>query len=405
MERDLEEKVKENPSTRLFAPLADHYRKKGQIDKAIDTLMRGLSFHPSYTSARVLLARCYEDLGEWEKARKEWKRVLDIDNRNLVALKGMGEICRLFGEYEESRRWFRTYLEEFPDDDSVKERLIELDSDFSGNSDRTERGDPQSTAIPVHKFGESLVLDKQDQKVIDSEVETAGGLEGTYEEEDFFNDTATTEIYTQQGFYERAIEIFRRILSQDPGNQRIMERINDLKEKLSKQPVTGPSVEEVSNRDVSPEESKDSRNHVVEDDEEFPHTKIDETIEPVNINNATSLELEVIPGVGPVIAQKIVVERERNGPFRSREDLGRVPSMGERIVERIIPYLKFEKVPVEESGDLSEMMEEGKSGGDVSGIPEEDLFQDSHDDEPISEGENFDLEFEEFRKWLKNLRK
>jgi competence ComEA-like helix-hairpin-helix protein len=317
----------------------------------------------------------------------------------------MGEICRLFGEYEESRRWFRTYLEEFPDDDSVKERLIELDSDFSGNSDRTERGDPQSTAIPVHKFGESLVLDKQDQKVIDSEVETAGGLEGTYEEEDSMETITLAEIYAQQGFYERAIEIFRRILSQDPGNQRIMERINDLKEKLSKQPVTGPSVEEVSNRDVSPEESKDSRNHVVEDDEEFPHTKIDETIEPVNINNATSLELEVIPGVGPVIAQKIVVERERNGPFRSREDLGRVPSMGERIVERIIPYLKFEKVPVEESGDLSEMMEEGKSGGDVSGIPEEDLFQDSHDDEPISEGENFDLEFEEFRKWLKNLRK
>ncbi len=405
MERDLEEKVKENPSTRLFAPLADHYRKKGHIDKAIETLMRGLSFHPSYASARVLLARCYEDLAEWEKAREEWKRVLDIDSRNLVALKGMGEICRLFGEYEESRRWFRTYLEEFPDDDIVKERLIELDSDLSGNADLTEREDRQSTAIPVHKFGESLDLDKRDQEEVDSEVETAGDLEENYEEEDSVETVTLAEIYAQQGFYERAIEIFRRILSQDPGNQRIMERINDLKERLGEQPVTGPSVEEESGGDVPPAESNDSRSHAGEDDEEFPVTEIDEAIEPVNINSATSLELEVIPGVGPVIAQKIVVERERNGPFRSREDLGRVPSMGERIIERIIPYLKFEIVPAEESGNSSDTMEEEESRGSVSGIPEEDLFQDRHDDESISEGENFDLEFEEFRKWLKNLRK
>ena len=50
---------------------------------------------------------------------------------------------------------------------------------------------------------------------------------------------------------------------------------------------------------------------------------------PVNVNTATQAELEDLPGIGPTLAAAIVAERERNGPFRSADDLTRVHGIGE----------------------------------------------------------------------------
>ena len=49
----------------------------------------------------------------------------------------------------------------------------------------------------------------------------------------------------------------------------------------------------------------------------------------VHLNLATAAELDALPGVGPVIAERIVSYREENGPFQSIEDLLDVPGIGE----------------------------------------------------------------------------
>ncbi len=48
----------------------------------------------------------------------------------------------------------------------------------------------------------------------------------------------------------------------------------------------------------------------------------------VDVNRAGIAELDALPGVGPSTAQKIVDDRAANGPFRSVEDLLRVPGIG-----------------------------------------------------------------------------
>ncbi len=48
----------------------------------------------------------------------------------------------------------------------------------------------------------------------------------------------------------------------------------------------------------------------------------------VDINRASAAELDALPGVGPSTAQKIVDDREANGPFSTPEDLMRVPGIG-----------------------------------------------------------------------------
>jgi len=49
----------------------------------------------------------------------------------------------------------------------------------------------------------------------------------------------------------------------------------------------------------------------------------------IHLNLATAAELDSLPGVGPVIAERIVSFREENGPFDSVEDLLDVPGIGE----------------------------------------------------------------------------
>ncbi len=52
----------------------------------------------------------------------------------------------------------------------------------------------------------------------------------------------------------------------------------------------------------------------------------------INLNRATADELEQLPGVGPVLAARIVADREANGPFASLDDLSRVSGVGAAIV-------------------------------------------------------------------------
>jgi competence protein ComEA len=50
----------------------------------------------------------------------------------------------------------------------------------------------------------------------------------------------------------------------------------------------------------------------------------------VNINTATSSDLESLPGVGPKLAQRIIEYREKNGGFKKVEDLMNVQGIGEK---------------------------------------------------------------------------
>ncbi|GAA2528725.1 hypothetical protein GCM10010201_29770 [Pilimelia columellifera subsp. columellifera] len=55
----------------------------------------------------------------------------------------------------------------------------------------------------------------------------------------------------------------------------------------------------------------------------------------VNLNSATAAQLEALPGVGPVLAQRIVEHRQRHGAFRSVADLRRVDGIGATRFERL----------------------------------------------------------------------
>jgi competence protein ComEA len=57
--------------------------------------------------------------------------------------------------------------------------------------------------------------------------------------------------------------------------------------------------------------------------------------EAVNLNTATAPELDLLPGIGPALAQSIIAYREAHGPFGSIEELLDVPGIGPAKLEMI----------------------------------------------------------------------
>ena len=55
----------------------------------------------------------------------------------------------------------------------------------------------------------------------------------------------------------------------------------------------------------------------------------------ISLNSSDAKQLQELPGVGPVIAERIVEWRTANGPFRSVEELSEVSGIGPTMVERI----------------------------------------------------------------------
>ncbi|MBX3322633.1 MAG: ComEA family DNA-binding protein [Phycisphaeraceae bacterium] len=61
----------------------------------------------------------------------------------------------------------------------------------------------------------------------------------------------------------------------------------------------------------------------------------------INVNTATQRELELLPGIGPALSQRIIEERMR-GRFRTLSDLDRVRGIGPRTLERLEDLIVFE---------------------------------------------------------------
>lgn len=63
---------------------------------------------------------------------------------------------------------------------------------------------------------------------------------------------------------------------------------------------------------------------------------------PLRINAATADELCALKGVGPKLADKIIAFREANGPFGGPSSLQKVPGIGKKKLEGILPWVIFD---------------------------------------------------------------
>lgn len=60
---------------------------------------------------------------------------------------------------------------------------------------------------------------------------------------------------------------------------------------------------------------------------------------PVNLNTASATELAALKGIGPAKAQAIVEHRDKNGAFKSVDDLKLVRGIGDKMLEQLRPQV------------------------------------------------------------------
>jgi competence protein ComEA len=60
----------------------------------------------------------------------------------------------------------------------------------------------------------------------------------------------------------------------------------------------------------------------------------------LDLDSASVADLDALPGIGPVLAARIVEHRRAHGGFRHVDELLLVPGIGPRLLERLRPYLR-----------------------------------------------------------------
>src|SRR6185503_10536805 len=86
-----------DPSSRLFAQLAEELRKEGELADAIEVCRAGLQKHPNYPSARITLGRALLDSGDPAAARGELETVVQGAPDNILARKLLDECLAALG--------------------------------------------------------------------------------------------------------------------------------------------------------------------------------------------------------------------------------------------------------------------------------------------------------------------
>ncbi len=59
----------------------------------------------------------------------------------------------------------------------------------------------------------------------------------------------------------------------------------------------------------------------------------------LDLNCATTQDLEALPGIGPTLAKRIVQHRETHGPYKTLTDLLAVPGIGQKKWAQLTPFL------------------------------------------------------------------
>lgn len=128
--RDQLRKLQEDPTSRVFAPLAESYRRLGRVEEAIELCQRGLSHHPDFHGGRVALAKCYIDKQRYQDAQRELERVVHLAPENLLAQRLLGDVFLAQGMTKEALHALKMALLLSPCDIGLTDKIHQLENNI-----------------------------------------------------------------------------------------------------------------------------------------------------------------------------------------------------------------------------------------------------------------------------------
>ncbi|MBC7540383.1 MAG: hypothetical protein H7281_16285 [Bacteriovorax sp.] len=173
-----------NPRSRVFAPLAETYRKLGMTDKAMDILSQGIRFHPTYLMGYLGLAFCYFDLKQFNLAYSTLRPLVESNRDNIRLQKLFSELCLELGKKEEALETLKYLLFINPRDKEIAELVLRVEKEV----DEKYKPQHKPIIIPEKEFtGES-------EYAHDSAFFDLDKLNNTKKSENDFDDWMTVDL-------------------------------------------------------------------------------------------------------------------------------------------------------------------------------------------------------------------
>src|SRR5688572_24249250 len=122
---ELKKKFDENPR-RYFAPLANEFRKLGDLTQAVAICRAHLPNQVGHISGHIVLAQALYEARELGESRQIFEASLDLDPENLIALRYLGDIAREQDDPASARTWYERVLDADPRNDEIVQLLREL---------------------------------------------------------------------------------------------------------------------------------------------------------------------------------------------------------------------------------------------------------------------------------------
>lgn len=291
---------KKNPRSKVFAPLAESFRKLGMFDDAYKILKDGIRHHPNYTLGYIVLAHCYFDQNKFESTYNTLRPIVAQNADNISLQKIFAQACMNLGYLEEALDTYKYLLFMNPRDKFFGEQVKKLEDDLmvghkklsleqlikapdmpkiqapQGLDDDWVQVDFNQTASPVAPESKKIdqapienewVMEKPgigQHPILKEETIPVRSLEDDFFADEFeeYGDIEDTDpgsapadapivshtlidLYCAQQYYDKAIELLEKILELNPTDTASQQKLNSVKElKKNSQPKLQAVTEE-----------------------------------------------------------------------------------------------------------------------------------------------------------------
>ena len=255
---ELQFRLKTDPKSRLFFPLAEELRKHGKLPEAEQVLRTGLGVHATYLSGWVSLGRVLREQHKNADAVEALTTALQVDPGNVVAARLLADTYFDLGEKVEAIKKYKLVQALMPGDEELEAKIESLAREIQGPS-------PASIAPIAPEPESSIVPEAESPFAPEPEPPIAPEPESPFalEAEPAFAATADEPFAPQQ------VSPFDETASLRPADVRpevaVTQTIDTLFDTgAAVQHAEGPFEEPASNTAVAPETSQSEAMHIEE---------------------------------------------------------------------------------------------------------------------------------------------